>query len=47
MLIEEVGQIVSLGNFRIDRVRGHLATFSMLTVRVVDLEYRQLHKMLM
>ena len=33
---EEVGQIVSLG---IERVRGRLAILSMLTVRVVDLEY--------
>ena len=34
---EEVGQIVNLGDSRIERVRGHLSIFSMLTVRVVDL----------
>ena len=36
---EEVGQIVSLGEFYIECVRGRLAILSMLTVRVVDLEY--------
>ena len=36
---EEVGQIMSLGDSRIQRVRGRLAILSMLTVRVVDLEY--------
>ena len=36
---EDVGQIVSLGDSRIERVRGRLAILSMLTVRVVDLEY--------
>ena len=41
MSIEEddVGQIVNLGDFRIERVRGCLAILTMLTVRVVDLEY--------
>ena len=40
-LEEEVGQIVRLGDSRIERVRirGRLAILSMLTVRVVDLEY--------
>ena len=33
------GQIVSLGDSRIERVRGRLAILSMLNVRVVDLEY--------
>ena len=36
---EEDGQIVSLGDSRIKRVRGHLAILSMLKVREVDLEY--------
>ena len=36
---EEERQIVSLGDSRIERVRGRLAILSMLTVRVVDLEY--------
>ena len=36
---EEVGQIVSLGDSRIECVRGHLAILSMLKVRVVNLEY--------
>ena len=35
---EEVGQIVSLGDSRIKRVRDRIA------VRVVVLEYSQLHK---
>ena len=35
---EEDGQIVSLGDSRIERVRGRLAILSMLKVRVVDLE---------
>ena len=41
---EEVGQIVSLGDSRIKRVRDRIAFLSMLTVRVVVLEYSQLHK---
>ena len=41
---EEVGQIVSLGDSRIKRVRDRIAFLSMLTVRVVVLEYNQLHK---
>ena len=36
---EDVGQFVSLGDSRIDRVRGRLGILSMLTVRIVDLEY--------
>ena len=36
---EEDGQIVSLGDSRMGRVRGRLAILSMLKVRVVDLEY--------
>ena len=36
---EEEEEIVSLGDSRIQRVRGRLAILSMLTVRVVDLEY--------
>ena len=36
---EEVGQIVSLGDSRIEHVLGRLSILSMLTVRVVDLEY--------
>ena len=36
---EDVGQIVSLGDSPIERVRGRLAILSMLTVRVVNLEY--------
>ena len=36
---EEDGQIVSLGDSRIERVRCRLAILSMLKVRVVDLEY--------
>ena len=36
---EEDGQIVSLGDSRIERVRGCLAILSILKVRVVDLEY--------
>ena len=38
MLIED-GQIVSLGDSRLERVHNYL-----ITVGVVDLEYRQLHK---
>ena len=38
---EEDGQIVSLG---IKRVRDRIAILSMLTVRVVVLEYSQLHR---
>ena len=41
---EEVGQIVSLGDLRIKRVRDRIAFLSMLTVRVVVLEYSQLHR---
>ena len=41
---EEVGQIVSLGDSRVKRVRDNIAILSMLTVRVVVLEYSQLHK---
>ena len=37
-------QIVSLGDSRIKRVRDRIAFLSMLTVRVVVLEYSQLHK---
>ena len=37
--LKEVGQIVSLGDSRIQLVHGRLAILSMLTVRVVDLEY--------
>ena len=36
---EEDGQIVSLGDSRIKRVRDRIAFLSMLTVRVVVLEY--------
>ena len=38
-LEEEVGRIVSLGDYRMERVRGRVAILSMLTFRVVDLEY--------
>ena len=41
---EEDGQIVSLGDSHIKRVRDRIAFLSMLTVRVVVLEYNQLHK---
>ena len=41
---EEDGQIVSLGDSRIERVHGCLACLSMLTVGVVVLAYSQLHK---
>ena len=41
---EEVGQIVSLGDSRMKRVRHRIAFLSMLTVRVVVLEFSQLHK---
>ena len=41
---EVVGQIVSLGDSRVKRVRDNIAILSMLTVRVVVLEYSQLHK---
>ena len=37
-------QIVSLGDSFIKRVRDRIAILSMLTVRVVLLEYSQLHK---
>ena len=40
---EEDRQIVSLGDSRIKRVRDNIAFLSMLTVRVVVLEYNQLH----
>ena len=36
---EEEEEIVSLGDSRIERLRGCLAILSMLKVRVVDLEY--------
>ena len=36
---EEDGQIVSLGDSRIERARGSLAILSMLKVEVVNLEY--------
>ena len=36
---EEDGQIVSLYDSRIVRIRGGLAILSVLKVRVVDLEY--------
>ena len=41
---EEDRQIMSLGDSRIKRVRDRIAFLSMLTVRVVVLEYNQLHK---
>ena len=41
---EEVGQIVSLGDSRIKRVRDRITILSVQTVRVVVLEYSQLHK---
>ena len=41
---EEEEEIVSLGDSRIKRVRDRIAFLSMLTVRVVVLEYNQLHK---
>ena len=41
---EEDGQIVSLCDSRIKRVRDCIAFLSMLTIRVVALEYNQLHK---
>ena len=41
---EEVGQIVSWGDSRVKRVRDNIAILSMLTVRVVVLEYSQLHR---
>ena len=41
---EEDRQIVSLDDLRIKRVRDCIAFLSMLTVRVVLLEYNQLHK---
>ena len=41
---EEDRQIVSLDDSRIKRVRDCIAFLSMLTVRVVLLEYNQLHK---
>ena len=44
MLEEEDGQIVSLDDSCIERVRDRLASLSLLTVRVVVLEYSQLHK---
>ena len=36
---EEDGQIVSLCDSRIERIRGGLVILSVLKVRVVDLEY--------
>ena len=41
---EEDRQIVSLDDSRIKHVRDCIAFLSMLTVRVVLLEYNQLHK---
>ena len=41
---EEVGQIVSLDDSRIKCVRDCIAFLSMITVRVVVLEYSQPHK---
>ena len=41
---EEDRQIVSLDDSHIKRVRDCIAFLSMLTVRVVVLEYNQLHK---
>ena len=41
---EEDRKIVSLDDSRIKRVRDCIAFLSMLTVRVVLLEYNQLHK---
>ena len=43
-LEEEDGQIVRLDDSRIECVRDCLASLSLLTVRVVVLEYSQLHK---
>ena len=36
---KKIDKIMSLGDSRIERVRGRLAILSMLKVRVVDLEY--------
>ena len=44
LLKEEEEEIVSLDDSRIKRVRDCIAFLSMLTVRVVLLEYNQLHK---
>ena len=44
LLKEEDRQIVSLDDSRIKCVRDCIAFLSMLTVRVVLLEYNQLHK---
>ena len=41
---EEDRQIVGLGDSRIKRIRDNIAFLSMLTVRLVVLEYNQLHK---
>ena len=41
---EEDGQIMSSDDSRIECVRNRLASLSLLTVRVVALEYSQLHK---
>ena len=43
-LCREDQQIMSLGDSRIKRVRDNIAFLSRLTVRVVVLEYNQLHK---
>ena len=43
-LKEEDGQIMSSGDSCIKRARERIAFLSMLTVRVVVLEYSQLHK---
>ena len=39
MPLEEEEEIVSLGDSRIERVRGRLTILSVLKGRVVDLEY--------
>ena len=41
---EEDGQIVSLDDSRIKHVRNRIAFLSMLRVRVLVLEYSQLHR---
>ena len=42
---EEEGQIVSLGDSRVKRIRDNIAILSILTVRIVVLEYSQLHSL--
>ena len=46
MPLEEVEQIVSLGDSHIMGVRDSIAILSMPTARVVVLEYSQLHRTL-